>query len=268
MALSKQDRNVGITVGLVLIVCVVSLIAIGSILIRLITPGLERIGNIVGAGVRVSAVDYNFPIPSGAPIVVVPVETEVSSQSATSQPTVVVPAKLEILPPKVRNLTQAQHAAVGKKLGLERLVSSSNNPQELLQIEAHIYIPKLGLYTPVLNTNNGQAALSYGSWLHPSSYLINQGEWGVLCERSLFQPFAANSCMFLDELTSGDVVLVIIASTAYQYKIIQPLAASTRLSEINSYSPLGKSLRIITSDLNQNQVQILIAEPTGLVTNV
>lgn len=268
MALSKQDRNVGITVGLVLIVCVVSLIAIGSILIRLITPGLERIGNIIGAGVRVSTVDYNFPIPSGTSVVVPPAQNSATSQSITSQPPAVAPNKLVIESPKVRNLTQAQHAAIGKRLGLERFVSTSNNPQELLQIEAHIYVPKLGLYTPILNTNNGQAALSYGGWLHPNSSLINQGEWGILCERSLFQPFAANSCLFLDELNIGDIILVIVASTAYQYKVVQPLDDAIKLSNVNNYSPLGKSLRIITNDLNHNRLQILIAEPTGLVTSV
>jgi len=255
MAISKQDRNVGITVALVLLVCIVSLIAIGSTLISLISPGITRIAELLGAGLRVTTVDYNFAV---GPAILPPVSS--TSSSATSSTATVDPDKLIINQPLVRPLSAAQQAAIGKSANLaERLLPKDS--QTPLKVVGHIYVPKLGIYSPILAGSNYGEIMSAGMALHPNSITPNEGEWGIICERSYFAAFDPRSCLFLDELTAEDQVWLIIANTVYKYQIVDPLADLVDQTEVENYSLLGKTLRIITSDLVPQKLQILIAAP-------
>lgn len=254
MAISKQDRNVGITVAIVLVVCIASLIAIGSTFIRLIAPGVQRISEILGAGVRVTTVDYNFAV--GPAITSQPISSA-NSSSTTSSPS---NSGLVINAPQVRPLTDLQKSAVGRNANLAvRLLPASS--QRTLEVLGHIYIPKLGMYSPILTGSNYVEILTAGVALHPNSQIPNAAEWGVICERSYFAAFDPRSCLFLDELTTNDQIWLIIANTVYKYQITTVLSSVIEESEITNYSLIGKSLRIITSDLNQQEAQILIANP-------
>lgn len=62
MKLSKQDRNTAITILIVLVICTVSLIAIGSFLWRLISPGVSNATQVLGLRASSLNTDYNFAI--------------------------------------------------------------------------------------------------------------------------------------------------------------------------------------------------------------
>lgn len=268
MAISKQDRNVGITVAIVLVVCIASLIAIGSTFIRLITPGVERIAELLGAGVRVSTVDYNFNV-GAAPQTQVPIPPQSSTTSSspnTLGPNVPAnptnPENLEIRPPQVRELSQPQRQAIGKSANFLQLLNLAAAPKNL-EVLGHIYIPKLGLYSPILSGGDFSESLFAGFALHPNSLKPNLGEWGIICQRSYFAAFDQRSCLFLDELNAEDQILFVVANTVYTYEVAFTLNQEKSSLSAN-YSPIGDTLRIITTDLENQNIQYLVAIP---VTN-
>ncbi len=62
MKLSKQDRNTALTIIIVLVVCTISLIAIGSFLWRLVAPGVENVGQVLGMRASSYNTNYNFEV--------------------------------------------------------------------------------------------------------------------------------------------------------------------------------------------------------------
>lgn len=62
--MKAQDRNTAITILVVLVVCTISLIAIGSFLWNLIAPGVAEFGQVLGAKVSTINNDSNFAVPS------------------------------------------------------------------------------------------------------------------------------------------------------------------------------------------------------------
>lgn len=62
--MSKQDRNTAVTIGIVLIVCTITLVAIGSFVWQIIAPGVAVLGEVLGTTAFTIRADYNFAIPA------------------------------------------------------------------------------------------------------------------------------------------------------------------------------------------------------------
>lgn len=260
MQISSQDRNTGITIAVVLIVCTASLIAIGSSLFRLITPSLNTIGNVLGARVRVVTVDYNFTVPASG------VQTAAPIVATTDPQTIQVQGNFDV--PDQRPLPTIWRNSIGKQFGLAQDVK--NQGYALVdegsdQINFQLSIPSAGLTTPVFQGNNGFGNLAKGAWLHPRSQTWQVGEAIILCERSIFGPQDVRSCLYLDNIQVGDEVIVRTEVTEYKYTIVGKNIFAAADTTIYQSASDTHTLKIVTTHPigNNQQRLVLLAAPVA-----
>lgn len=260
--MKKEDRNTAIIIIVVLVVCTVSLVAIGSSLWNIVSPGINAFFNFVGLNVRLATVDYNFQVPVGTGGGQSQSSTSSSTTSSSGSsvpPPNVVPANYSYnfpVPPLTDNgsaavsglrdaiLTDAQLAGYG---------TGTDTPTT----ELIVNIPKIKVTSPVLQGLGGDDLLDRGFWVYPSSKPIGQGELIILCHRRFFGPYDPRTCWNLDKLVPGDeVYLKGSADVTLTYKIIAVNELPGTDPTIYNASDTENYLKIVTchplySDVNR-----------------
>lgn len=247
--MKKEDRNTAIIIIVVLVVCTVSLVAIGSSLWNIVSPGVNAFFNYIGINVRLATVDYNFQVPAVGSSQSSPTT---SSQGGQTPPPSVVPANYSYnfpVPPAPTNggssvtglrdaiLTDAQLAGYG--------TGTDTPTTELL-----LNIPKIKVTSPVLQGLGGDDLLDRGFWAYPSSKPIGQGELILLCHRRFFGPYDPRTCWNLDKLVKGDeIYLKGSTDVTLTYKIIA-------VNELNASDPT-----IYNPSETENYLKIVTCHP-------
>lgn len=117
-----------------------------------------------------------------------------------------------------------------------------------------IAIPSLGINAPIIQGEDGDAALDLGFWLYPASSAFN-GEKIVFCHRRYWGKTHPHSCWYLDKAARGDIIQLIDKDGSIkEYKVI-------------SSNQLINSDPGIISVSNQDLIKIITCAPLGFSTH-
>lgn len=270
--MKKEDRNTAIIVIIVLVVCTISLVAIGSTLWNIVSPAVNAALSFVGLNVRLVTVDYNFQFPrkqvaiSSASSLNPQSSSESSTTASFGTPEVrVVPANYTYnfdVPKAAGNapidatgiglrdaiLTDAQLAGYG---------SGTDTPQTQLLIN----IPKIKVNSPVFQGLGGDDLLDRGFWVYPTSKPIGQGELILLCHRRYFGPYDPRSCWNLDKMAAGDEIFIKGSNNQdVKFQVIGVNEFAGNSANIYTISDTEKYLKIVTCHplySDQNRLVVL-----------
>jgi LPXTG-site transpeptidase (sortase) family protein len=117
-----------------------------------------------------------------------------------------------------------------------------------------IIISTLNINAPIIQGEDGDAALDIGFWLYPASSSFD-GEKIVFCHRRYWGKTHPHSCWYLDKVAKGDIIQIVDKDGSIKnYKII-------------SSNQLINSDPGIISVSNQDLVKIITCAPLGYSTH-
>lgn len=235
---------------IVLAVSIVALVAIGNIVWRIVSPGVNQIVAEVSSVVRINRLNYNFELPP---------RVEITQESNTETTTNNTPQEV-ITEQAQANLNynfsidpQPNTTIVkGVPNFFEELYADTELGPIRIQEESNkniiIDIPKLSVSSPSYQTPDGKSALKFGFWLHRSSFPFGQGELAFLCNRRFFDSNDPRSCYYLNFLNINDQIVLEFAGERVTYKINKITSYKSDYSEIyNSITEDPNQLRLVST---------------------
>lgn len=257
--MSNNDRNTALIVTIVLIVCTISLIAVGSAVWQLIGPGVLGLLQAVGVNVRLATVDYNFAAPS-AVVAVSTTTTSITTVTATSssepESTSSASSQYELpagytynFPVPALPSTDVDVSDYGLESAIltdAQLAEAAAGGAEIPQVEMLLTIPKVGIKSSVFQGFGSEALLKKGFWIHTASGQIGKGEVIMLCHRRYFGPVDPRSCWNLDKLVKGDELTLQVGSSVLRYRIVGTSIYRGDDPSIYSTDNAGSYLKIVT----------------------
>lgn len=272
--MSKQDRNTGFTIAIVLIVCTLSLIVVGASLWRIIEPGVNTALQFFGFQAQLATVNYNFEVPRRDIVVNPPVNPPPATPPATPpaqepetptevipppptideevfvlpQPPLVVPANYSYNFPVPTLAAAAENISNGFRDSIlnDAQLAGYGQGGDVPQSNLTIMIDKIGIKSPVLQGLGGDNLLDLGFWVYPGSYPIGQGEMILLCHRRFFGPYDPRTCWFIDSMTAGDEIVIRNESTEAKYRVISTSIVDDQDGGIYNISDNKNYLKIVT----------------------
>ncbi len=237
--MKKDDRNTLLLVLFILIVCIVSLVAIFTIIWRIIAnPVREAVAAVNQFLEGEPEYNYNFDVPktkaenksesrnqnedngenknktennkeekkeeevkASDPVIVYDYNFPVSEKPSYGQ----VDQSLLSFPDAI--VTDAQLAGYG---------TGSDTPQ----INMQIIIPRVNVNSPVWQGLGADDLLQKGFWIHPASKTLGEGEVVMLCHRRHFGPYDPRSCWYLDQMQKGDEIYLKYFDTSLKYEVV------------------------------------------------
>lgn len=241
--MKKDDRNTLLLVVFILIVCLVSLIAIFTLVWKIIANPVRETVNAVNEFLQGEPeYDYNFDVPEADAESKnkgksesedktendkdekrqeeAKVEENKEAEEKTPDPVIVYdynfpvpekPANAEIdqallsYPDAI--VTDAQLAGYG---------TGTDTPQ----INMQIIIPRINVNSPVWQGLGANDLLQKGFWVHPASSTLGQGEVIMLCHRRYFGPYDPRSCWFIDQMQKGDEIYLKYFDSSLRYEVV------------------------------------------------
>lgn len=250
MYANKDDKNIFIMVLVIFVVSIVALIAIGNIVWKIISPGVNLAVTEISNTIRVNRLDYNFKIPEKRePVAVKPVETTTINEDLTVEQKAVLARDLNYS----FSIPNARDSKVyGVTNFYEEIYSDSNLGPTRITEESNknivLTISKLNIKSPVYITPESLPALKFGFWMHKSSYMYNQGEMVFLCSRRYFDNDDPRSCYYLNLLSINDQLTLEFNGQKSTYSIINTQYINQDYSQIyDSISTDKNSLKIVTT---------------------
>lgn len=273
--MSKQDRNTGFTIAIVLIVCTLSLIVVGASLWRIIEPGFNTAMQFFGFQVQLATVDYNFDVPPRQDTVVNPPAPEPLPQPAPNptpqpqpqpelvdtptptldeyvyvlpQPPLIVPANYSYNFPVPTLAAANESISNGFRdsiLGDAQLAGYGQGG-DVPQSNLTILIDKIGVKSPVLQGLGGDNLLDLGFWVYPGSYPIGEGEMVLLCHRRFFGPYDPRTCWNIDYMAIGDEITIRNPGSEAKYRVVSTSIVDDQDAAIYNISDTQNYLKIVT----------------------
>lgn len=256
--MKKEDRNTAIIIIVVLVVCTVSLVAIGSSLWNIISPGVNAALNFIGINIRLATVDYNFSIATNSQVTTTSSESTSSSSSASttsestssSAPSVVPASYSYNFPvPTAAAVGTGSSAVAGLRDAIltDAQLAGYGSTNETPQTELIVEIPKIQVVSPVFQGLGGDDLLDRGFWVYPTSKALGKGEIILLCHRRYFGPYDPRSCWNLDKVSAGDEIFVRGSlNTTLKYKVIATNVFEANDPLIYTTSDTDNYLKIVT----------------------
>ncbi|MFQ5492808.1 MAG: sortase [Candidatus Dojkabacteria bacterium] len=268
---SSGNRGTTIILFVVIGALIIGLVGIGSVIYTLLTSNQPF--STGSTSVQASSGEQNTVTPDVEPIST-PIERDfdynfaikdrntynsdnvfavAASKSDTDSPSV---AGISFPTPKAKEgvrdviLTKKviNHTNAVVKAGKKKIKASSIR---------RISIPSVNINSPIVQGQNGDAALDQGMWLYPSQYA--KGEKILLCHRRYFGTNDPRSCWFIDRANRGDIIKIIDKNgKVAKYKIKSQSvrkgndlsifkASSDDIIKIITCTPLGSSShRLVT----------------------
>jgi LPXTG-site transpeptidase (sortase) family protein len=224
MALSREDQNVFIITGGILVVSLIALVAIFSAAWSLAKEPLEMIVSQVTEFVDSRRVyNYVFEVPLeafNAPLFpdIQPTAPTVSEVSYQSYPDAVL---------SQNEITQLENG-------------------EISMPELSILIPTIAVTSPILQGNNSDELLKQGFWLAPISNTLGEGEILLFCHRTYFGPNDPKSCWNIDQLKQGDTITIKYNNDLLQYRVIGNSIKEINDEMIYQLEPNKDLVKIVT----------------------
>lgn len=251
--MKKEDRNTAIIILVVLVVCTVSLVAIGSSLWNIVSPAVNAVLNFVGINIRLATVDYNFSLATNqTPAVIASSTTSQASPTTTSSATPVIPAasyNYNFPIPALGEVSGSEIAITGLEDAIltDAQLAGYGSGTDTPQTELILEIPKIQVTSPVFQGLGGDDLLKRGFWVYPTSSSPGKGELIVLCHRRYFGPYDPRSCWNLDKITPGDEInLRGSLNTQVKYRVIAVNVFPAADPNIYRASDTDNYLRIVT----------------------
>jgi LPXTG-site transpeptidase (sortase) family protein len=267
---NKEDRTTAIILITVIIVCVISLIAVSTIIWSIIKSPLKQITGDFGREIKLQTLDYNFKLadytdqdekaeekPAEEP----KKEEKKKDEKKEEQPAkeekaeqeepkreydynFTIPAKpaTAILSPiEIANLQGFPDAILD-----DATLASSTNWQSTPQTNLRIRIPKIGIDGPVLQGQDAANLLNQGFWIYPGSYTLGKGEVVMLCHRRHFGPYDPRSCWFLDHVGINDEIFMDFNGNTLKYRVVGVNMFEANDPLIYSISPSDDYIKVVT----------------------
>lgn len=224
MALSREDQNVFIITGGIVVVSLIAIIAIFAAAWSLAKEPLETLVSQVTEFVDSRRVyNYVFEVPLAA--FNVPTFSDVTPTTNTEG---------EIT-------YQSYPDAVLSQSELSQLESG-----QITMPNISIAIPTIGVVSPVLQGNSSDELLKQGFWLAPISNTLGQGEILLFCHRTYFGQNDAKSCWNVDQLKQGDTITITYNNESLQYRVIGNSIKEINDEMIYQLEPNKDMVKIVT----------------------
>lgn len=251
MYTNKDDKNILIMVIVIFAVSIIALVAIGNIIWKIISPGVNLAITEVSNVIRINRLDYNFEIPIRRDVVVIvtpepdksePVVLTAEQQAVADMPlnySFFIPNKTEDFIPGSNNFFEEIYSDVN--IGPVRVTEESNK-------NFVINISKIKVNAPVYIAPESSLALKFGFWMHKSSYAYNQGELVFLCTRRFFDNTDPRSCYYLNLLEIGDKIGLEFNGEKSTYRITKLEYFKENFEQIyNNISTDKNILKLVTT---------------------
>ncbi len=245
MYVNKEDKNIFIMVLAIFAVSIIALIAIGNIIWRIISPGVNTVVAEVSNLIRVNRLDYNFPIPPKKE----PIVQSTNPDALTVEQQKVLDMNLNY---NFAFSTENKNLIVS---GVENFFEEINDDYKLgptrqtgeVKENYLIRIPKISLNSPVYRDNKAES-LKFGIMQHKSSYNLGEGEVTVLCLRRHFNNNDPRSCYFMDLLNLNDEIYLKDGEEEVRYKVTKLEFINNNYENIyNSITDNKDTIKIVTS---------------------
>jgi LPXTG-site transpeptidase (sortase) family protein len=249
MYANKDDKNLFIMVLVIFVVSIIAIIAIGGIIWRIISPGVNIAVNEVSSLIRVNRLDYNFDIPASKG------NAQQSSENQNQPQQEQAPTNTNVSNNLNYNFSIPQgedQIVKGNPNFFEEIYSDSEIGPNRITDESNkniiVNIPKLSINSPIYQIPSNSIALKFGFWLHKSSYELNKGEVVILCTRRYFDNNDPRSCYFLDYLREGENLSLEYEGQKYNYRVIKTETLTGDYGQIyNNISTDKNLLKIVTT---------------------
>jgi len=251
MYANKDDKNILIMVLIIFTVSIIALVAIGNIVWKIISPGVNLAITEVSNVIRVNRLDYNFEIPARRNAPVIEQKPPENNQTAELSPEQESVANMNLnysfsIPQK------SDSFIAGSTNFFEEIYSDVNYGPQRVTEESNknfvITINKLEINSPVYIAPQSNPALKFGFWMHKSSYSFNQGELVFLCTRRFFDNTDPRSCYYLNLLEINDQLSIEFGGEKASYKITRTEYFKDNYDQIyNNISENKSSLKIVTT---------------------
>ncbi len=261
--MNKQDRNTAFTIGVVLLICVIALVAVGSSLWSAISPGVESGLNVLGVFVSRSTATYNFDVP-GQGIEIV--DNTVDTDTDTSNSEVQVDSEVIEEEPVALQATIDQNFFVDPFVNKKEYDPSHFYKQDKIiidildagyfateynELDLKIKIDKLGVDSRIYSDLPARFALQNGFVIHPSSKKLTEGEVIFNCYRAYQLPTSNASCYYIDSLSRGDEIRLINNGSEINYEVKGVTSISVESRNIYAAEGGAEYLRIVAVDLRE-----------------
>lgn len=245
MQFSKQDRNTALTISIVLVVCTVSLLAVGFSLWQLIFPGLSAIAEVLGTRAKMTTVNYNFAVPAKGSVVNQAQSTSSSSSSASSSPN----SNGQVLGTNYNFGVPVSSASSNHISRVDSIATDINTAglNSTNQIKFRLLIPGLGIDSPASVGNDVELLLSKGFFIHPGSATDSNSQITVMCYRNYFLPTDPRSCHNLHQLYAGNEIVIDKFGEKVTYEVVGQGVFDRNDSSVYE-SGNEKYLKIVTAD--------------------
>lgn len=259
--MSNNDRNTALIVTIVLIVCTISLIALGSAVWQLIGPGVVGLLQAIGVNVRLATVDYNFAAPTTAvaittTVATLPTSTTTVNTSSEAEASSSASSQYELPDGYTYNFTVpalpdtdvdvSDYGLESAILSDAQLAEAAAGGTEIPQVEMLLTIPKIDIKSSVFQGFGSESLLRKGFWIHPASGKIGKGEVIMLCHRRYFGPVDPRSCWNLDKLVKGDELTLQVGTSVLRYRVLGTSIYKGDDPSIYSTDNAGSYLKIVT----------------------
>lgn len=260
MYFNRDDKNILIIFVIIFTVALIAIIAILNLVWQVVGKSVGEFFNNFGYAVQASTLDYNFAIP-------VKKDVQPNPQPIQTQPTPSV--KPAANGDKVVNLNynfpvpQDSQKIPGEGLDdpiledIKKIYYQNINMQEISRI--NIFIPKIGIESPVNGGRNFQSLLEKGFWIYPGSGELGRGELVMLCQRSYFGANDPRSCWNINNLAVGDEITLRKNNHEFKYRITIIGTFSKTYQFL--YLPISQdqdTIKIVTSDKNNSDKRTVI----------
>lgn len=292
MAVTREDQTTFLTIGGVLIACLIALFAIFSSIWQLVYQPVNDILAEISEFTNVRTTNYNFNVPAGSTNTQTENNTETESNNNNTNTTPETNTNTENNTNTATNNTQTQSITntviqnlnynfiVPKKPEIVITTPTTSFPDSILtdaQLLAlanneyvnsgslQIVIPKISVDSPVYQGFNSEELLNQGFWVSPGSYKLGEGEVVMLCHRRHFGPYDPRTCWFLDEMTRGDEIIVMTNGVELRYNVVGVNVFDAEDPLIYSTSPKEDYIKIVTcTPLYSNEQRlVLLAKRSG-----
>ncbi len=199
--MKSDDRNTALIVALVLVVCTISLILVGTYTWQLIAPAFQSVGDVFGTFVKRTTASYNFLIPERD--TVEPFATNYNFKISDNQ------------------LINYDEKIVGRQSSLvDQIANTTSSAEYAKQIEGYLRIPSIGITSPIYSGVDIDSIMNRGVFLFPDPSSSNFTKTLLICQRAAVPPIKAGSCWNIDQVESGDEIFVEFGYVTNHYQAI------------------------------------------------
>jgi LPXTG-site transpeptidase (sortase) family protein len=264
----NESRNTFLTIGIILLICIVAIFAILNIVWDLVQPITQSISSKFSEEIQVrfNHPDYNFPVPE--------IKNEGNTMSYR-EILAVLESSVEAKDIDLKNKTEAGKNSVDynfliPNLSVNNFAKVTKNNDENIdlvdpvwndiikitkdledvyddQVSMYIHIPKLEIELPVVKESGDMSLLDEAFFWHPYSYELGEGEVVLLCYNKT-RLFASSSCHKMNLLSNGDEIVVDVLEKQIYYSVVGINVFDIDDSILYSANKDIDYLKIISSD--------------------